>query len=300
MRILQLGATGYVGSRVREALRSRGHEVVAALRHESRASALPFGVATVVAPMAEPDRVLDEARKVDAIVLTAFPGHGTAWPDAVALEGRLHETLAEGLRGSGKVVVMSNGTIFLGDSGGLALAEDAEVLADHPATARAANANRLMQPSLGLRTVELRLASFVYGYGGSVFVPVLVAHAKRTGRSLRVAQGRALLSAVHVEDASLAYVAAVESSSARGVYHVAADECPTAGALAEAVARNTGARVVDVDAETAAHELDPFTAMFLATNNRLRSDRARVELGWQPVVGAGLLWDVAHGSYATR
>ncbi|MEN0064987.1 MAG: NAD(P)H-binding protein [Myxococcota bacterium] len=296
MNILLLGATGYVGRSVLSALLARGHDVVAGIRDPSRADALPAGVPVALTPLDEPDRVVAAANNADTVVSTAFPGHGLSWPDAVAVERTLHEAWASELRGTRLIV--SNGTIFLGDSGSESLDESRPVQPDHPAAGRAANVDVLR--AAGLPTVELRLASFVYGHGGSVFVPLLCQHAARTGRSIQVGSGEAILSAVHVDDAALAYVAAIEGPEASGIYHVAADERPRAKDLARAIAEATDAQVVEVDEAQAQSELDPFTTQFLSTNNHLASNRIRQELTWRPQHGAGLLWEVAHGSYRDR
>ncbi len=149
-----------------------------------------------------------------------------------------------------------------------------------------------------LRVVELRFASFVHGRGGSVFVPALIAAARRDGRSYRVGAGEARVSAVHVDALPAAVLGALERGVRGGVYHVASDDEPRVADLAEAVGIATGTPVEEVDAETAAAALDPFTAMFLQTGNRLDSRLARRELGWSGAHAHGLLWDVAHGSYA--
>ncbi len=303
MRILILGATGYVGRRVAAAMVAAGHAVEGVVRTRDRAADLPAGVAGVLGDIGRPDTVLAAARAADVVVNVAFPGHGADWPAAVATEQAFHEALIAGLADSGKTIIVSNGTVFLGDSGIGRLPETADVLPDHPASIRAMSTQAALQGNdRGLRVVELRLASFVYGHGGSVFLPRLIAAARRTGRSIYVGDGTCRTSAVHVDAAARAYVDVLEQGQARGVFHIAADEEPAIRDIAEAVSLcvGNGCRVESVTKEEAAATLDPFTAQFLTTNNRLDSAKARHVLGWSGGHVHSLLWDVAHGSYSDR
>ena len=297
MRVLVTGATGYVGSRVATRLAARGFTVSGLVRKAARGAALPDGVVPLVADLRDIDALVGAAQGVDAVVHTAFASHGTDWFAAVELERELTEAWARALQGTSKPLLVSNGTGFYGNAGGHFLQEDEPVPPNNPAAVRAL-ATRAATTTPGVHGIELRLASFVHGYGGSVFLPVLVAAARRTGRSIYVGEGKNRLSAVHVEAVANAYVAALDHGRPGHIYHVAADDSPSMRELAEAIAIGTGAKAESVTGEEAAEVLDPFTAMFLALDNGLSSRKARCELAWSPSGWPTLLWDVAHGSYA--
>jgi nucleoside-diphosphate-sugar epimerase len=297
MKVLVTGATGYVGSRVAARLAARGEEVTGLVRSAARADALPAGIGPAVASLEDPRALAEQARRADAVVHTAFPSHMGDWAAGVEVERAAVTALAQAMAGTGKPLIVSNGTAFYGPSEGRFMDEAQPVLSDHPTAIRAA-ATAPAREMPGIRGIELRLASFVHGHGGSVFLPVLVEHARRTGRSLRVGDGSARVSAVHVDAAAEAYLAALDHGRAGAIYHVAGDDAPDVATLAEAVALATGARVTRVDAEEAAAALGPFAAMFLTLDNLLDAGRARRELGWSPAGNPTLLWDVAHGSYA--
>ena len=299
MKILVTGATGYVGRRVAAKLLTRGHAVAGSVRSLTRADALPTGVEPTVLDFADPEGWGRAAADVDAVIHTAFAHHDADWSRAVAQERAVVAALVRALDRADRTLIVSNGTLFLGDSREARLGEDAPVPADHPAAIRAAATAQVRAPGLKLRAIEIRLASFVYGHGGSVFLPVLLAAAKRDGRSIYVDQGTARTSAVHVDAAADAYVAALEKARAGAIYHVASDEEPTIKEIAEAVALAVGGvPSVSVSLEQAATALDPFTAMFLTVNNRLDATRARDELGWRHEGHASLIEDVTRGSYA--
>lgn len=297
MKILVTGATGYVGARVAALLAKRGDDVRGLVRDASRISALPAGVRPIVADLAQVDAVVAHAAGMDAVIHTGFAAHGRAWADAVASESALVDALAQQLRGAPTRLIVSNGTAFYGDAKGRFLDETRSIDETSPGAIRW-RATRSAHTTPGLHGMELRLASFVYGHGGSVFLPILVAHARAHGRSLYVADGANRVSAVHVDAAAAAYVAALDHGQAGAIYHIASDEAPAMRDLAHAIAIGTGAEMKSVSQEEAARALDPFTAMFLALDNGLDSRRARVDLGWSPAGAPGLLWDVAYGSYA--
>jgi nucleoside-diphosphate-sugar epimerase len=90
----------------------------------------------------------------------------------------------------------------------------------------------------------------------------MTAAARRTGRSVYVGDGETVTSAMHVDAAADAYLAALDRGEAGAVYHVGSDEEPTLRQIAEAVALATAARAESVSGDEAAALIDPFTAMF--------------------------------------
>lgn len=301
MNILIFGATGYIGSRVAQAFVSAGYHVTGLVRNMSRISALPTHVQPLIGDLRQPEKVAELCADFDAIINTGFPSHGQDWFESVALEEHLHRRLVEALSGSNKTLIVTNGTIFLGDSGEGRLTEAAPIQADHPAAIRAHSTSIVLNGAKqGIRAMELRLASFVYGEGGSIFLPLLMETARRTYQSIYVESGCIGISTLHVRSAARAFVKALELGKPGEIYHIASDEEPlvhqVANAIAIGVGNNCQARSVS---HAAAVEItDFFTTLFLTTNNRLDSSKARAELGWSGATEVSLLWDVAHGSYA--
>lgn len=296
MHVFLTGGTGYIGSAVARALLARGDSVTALVRSEQSRSRLLRGVTAVPGDLDHPTDWLRHLPDHDALIHTAFPQHGRAWGEAVEIEQRFLSLLLTSPDVSKMPVIVSNGSIFLGDSGTDRLNESAPIEDDHPAASRAQSVERIQALERG---VELRLASFVYGNGGSVFIPILLNYARAHRRSLLV-KGHEYIrtSALHVDAAAQAYLTILDQPTARGVFHVASEEDPTTLDIAQAVARaaGPGCSVSAVDLEEAQQELDPFTAMFLSTNNRL-SALAIQSLGWSHRGFSSLVEDVAQGSY---
>lgn len=100
MKILLIGATGMVGSRVAaEALR-RGHQVTAATR-SGRADALPAdpGLATVTLDASVPSQVTEHATGHDAVVSAVSPPRDGSDPESALLA--TYRSVVEGLRIAG-------------------------------------------------------------------------------------------------------------------------------------------------------------------------------------------------------
>ena len=303
MSILVTGATGYIGSNIVNKLIERGNSTIGVVRSPCQINSLTKGIEPLLADFATSegiDAIANKVKESDAVIHTGFVTHGKQWTEAVAIEQKFLSVLVEALKNTGKTLIVSNGTIFYGDTGNKKFEEDAPVITNHPAAIRARAISAVLQASQkGFRGIELRLASFVYGQGGSVFLPILLRSARETNQSIYIDKGDNRTSTVNVEDAARAYLDALDRGRAGEIYHIACDDEPTISDIARAVAVNCDAHVVSVSAEEASQKLDPFTAMFLNLNNRLSSVKARTELKWMPNAKRSLLWDVAYGSYKT-
>ena len=146
-----------------------------------------------------------------------------------------------------------------------------------------------------VRSVALRLPFYVYGRGGSSFVPFLIEQAKQNGAAFYVGEGRERTSAAHVEDVANAYILALENHNAKGLYNITA-ESPSNKEIAEAVGKLVGVPAKGISLNEAKEK---FGAMigFLTINNQISAAKARRELGWQPSASNRILDDIENGSY---
>ena len=301
-RVFLLGATGYVGQRIAAQLISSGFQADALIRNPDKASLLPSAVRVIVGDLSQPSEWIHHVDHASAVINAAFPSHGDGWAAAVVEEKKLIEQLANRLRGTQTKLILSNGTAFLGDSGSERLDETAPVAHCHPASVRGPLLQQAIEAADNrLIAMEIRLASFVYGYGGSVFIPILRKAAQKTHRSIYLGDGEVYTSTVHVDAAARAYVSALRRGEAGETYHIASDEEPSIKDIARAVAVSIGSecKAVSVSEQEAQQYVDPFTAMFLGQNNRLDSRKARQALKWSGHAPTSFLWDIAYGSYAS-
>lgn len=301
MKVFVTGATGYVGSRVVERLLTRGHQVVGLSRTEDGASRLVQGGAeAIVGDLSEAAKLADAARVADATLHLGF-GHDVDFAQAVKADHDLHAAFADALTGSGKTLIVSNGTGGFGDTGPDVADETTPVDLTHPLAARNPAENLVTGAAEnGLRGMAVRLPLLVYGHGGSVFLPMLMASARARGVSAYIGEGSNRMSVAHVDDVAELYALALERGRAGEVYIASAGEDVSFRQVAEAVAAGTGpeCRVQSVSPEQAAEIWNPVWAFLLSLTNRVSGNKARRELEWRPQGEPTLLDDVAHGSYA--
>ena len=141
----------------------------------------------------------------------------------------------------------------------------------------------------------MRLPLFVYGRGGSSFVPFVINQAKEIGSANYIESGEKKVSAVHVEDATDLYLLALETSTAKGLYNVSA-EYVSLKELNEAVARLLNVKAKSISAEKAREQFGKMFD-FLSINNQLDAAKARNQLGWRVNSNKTILEDIENGSY---
>lgn len=299
MNVLLTGATGYVGKQVAEKLTAGGHNVTGLVRSEAKARELgAAGMGAVLGDLSAPLTVLEAAKRVDAVVHTAFD-HGGDFFDQVEVEQRFIDTLLAGL-GSGKTLVATSAAGVLGDTGDEPVMEDAPLppVADWPVAKRGALETKLSAAD-DLRTIVLRLPVLVYGDGGSQFPPMLIQTAKARGVSYYVGEGNNKISAAHVADIAELYVLALENAPSGSLYNVAAEALKTKE-LAEAVMEAAEVDATEsLSVEQAGEIWNPFTTLLLSVNFQMSGEKAKRQLGWSPQ-RVSLLEDLTSGSYANR
>lgn len=217
MRIFITGASGFLGSALRPALRAAGHEPIALVRRLPQANELQW----------DPCGLLDPAKlaSADAIVHLAGKNVAGRWTKKFkqeVLESRVRGTqalaaaAAESYRRTGKprVFVAASGMSYYGDRGDERLTEDspcgagflAEVVRQwEAATSPAAGA--------GVRVVCLRIG-VVLGRGGGALKAMLLPF--RLGLGGRVGSGQQYWSWVALEDVIGAMMFALENDSLSG------------------------------------------------------------------------------------
>jgi nucleoside-diphosphate-sugar epimerase len=299
MHVFLTGATGYLGSHAAARLLAAGHTVTGLARNDAAAEKLrQSGVTPLHGDLRQPDVLADAARRADAVVHAAFSHDTASFEEALRLDRDATEALARALAGTGKPLIATSGSGLLGDTGPTPVDEDFPVNPAFLLAPRvAAERDVLAATGRGVRAVVLRFPLYVYGNGGSVFVPWLIQQGRKTGAVPYVGTGEHRSSAVHVEDAADLYVRALERAPAGSLYHGAAEHGVTARAIAEAIGRAQGVPARSVSREQAAADWGPRMAAFLSMNNQTASERAIAQLGWQPRAATKLLADVEFGSY---
>jgi nucleoside-diphosphate-sugar epimerase len=212
---------------------------------------------------------------------------------------RAIETLGGALKGSGRPLVTTFGTMGLSHVGfqaGKPATEEDEP--DHlsPGIVRAKTEERVEAlASLGVRATMIRLAPTVHGDGDTGLVPQLIAIARKKGRFAYVGDGQNRWPAVHRQDVARLFRLALEKGVAGARYHGVAEEGIPFRSIAEVIGRQLSIPVGSVSAKEAAKHFSWF-GDFVATDNPACSTRTRDQLGWEPT-GPGLLTDLNGTGY---
>ncbi len=282
MKVLVAGATGAIGRPLVSALIAARHEVFGMSSTQHGAKSLrEEGVEGAVANALDENAVLALLRKVrpDAVIeeLTSLPKRYTpeemkAAADrdrTVRLVGGRNVQKAAQAAGTKRYMVQSTG-FFYGPGPGLAVERDALAVNASPAIASSVKTYMKIEERVlctrGLQGVALRYG-FFYG-PGTYHDPVdgSVSEQVRAQIYPVIGSGRGVFSFVHVEDAAVATVAALEAEP--GVYNIVDDNPSEMGVWLPAFARFLGAPSPPHLTEEEALKADGADAVYYATQLR--------------------------------
>jgi nucleoside-diphosphate-sugar epimerase len=290
MKILVVGATGYIGSAVAEALVGAGRQVVGLSRSgESDARLAAFGIEPVRGALGETGPLAKLTAGVDAVVWAATANREDV--DAPAIDA----TLA-GLAGTRKTFLYTSGTWVHGATYG-AVADEESPLAPADIVAWRVAVERRVLATPGIRSIVLR-PGIVYGSGGGI--PALLTASVREHGAVRfVGNGENRWAVVFRADLAELYVRALADAPAGSVFIGAQGTSDRVLDLARAAStgQGSGGHVVAWPIEQARQELGAF-ADALALDQRVSSARAQQLLGWKPT-GPSILDELSRGSYAS-
>ena len=212
MRIFVTGATGYIGRVVTERVQAEGHTVHGLSRNEEGDAKLrALGATPVRGDLSSPDVLRRESSEADAVLHLAYiHDWGMDYEEILRIDAAAVDALGGPLRGTGKGFVVTSGTAVVEpDPAGGETTEESPlsetfVLKDRIRSER--HALRLSED--GVRVSAVRLPPYVYGRGGSYFVPMLMEMAAKAGESIYVDDGSLRTSGVHVDDAATLFLLA--------------------------------------------------------------------------------------------
>ncbi|MBB6125326.1 NAD-dependent epimerase/dehydratase family protein [Sphingobium subterraneum] len=297
MKVLIIGATGFLGSAIARVLNARGHAVHGLSRNTENETKLKnAGVVPVQGDFENPTALCETAKAFDTIVFSAMI--------PFQREAEIVAALLEAHRGSGRHFLFTSGTGVLsiaapnGEWNENTFTEDDPF----PFLARTNREIRIKTEDMvrsaakdGYHTTVVR-PPLIFGNGGSVQIPRLFESAIKTGSACYLGQGLNLYSNVHVDDLAEVFALAIERGVPGALYHAVAGEA-NFRALAEAVAHVVGCDTKSLDLEAASALWGNFwVEVGLAVNSRSRAPRTRSELGWIPK-HVDVVEDIRSGSY---
>ena len=298
MRAFIIGATGYIGGTIAARLRAAGHEVSGLARDPAKAALLERrGIAPVAGSLDDNEVLKRACRDADATINAASSDHRGAV-----------EACLEALAGTGKPFLHTSGSSIVADDAegefGEAVFDEATPFTPPPLRAARVALDRDIRSAAGrgVRSVVL-CNSLIYGLGlglhrDSVQVPTLVALARQRGVASHVGRGLNTWSTVHVADMADLYLLALERAPAGSFWFVESGEASFHD-MASAIGRSLGLgdRTEPWPMVAAIAAWCESKARYtMASNSRVRADRARDLLGWRPG-GPSVLADIASGRY---
>lgn len=273
MNVLIVGATGYVGSAVDEALRARGHATVGTARSDAAREKLTArGTGVVAADAAQPATLVDAVRTADAVIYSV----AVTDADPFEIDSAALKAIRKGLAGTEKTFVYVSGAWVYGSTGASPVSEDAP-LYPPPFVARRVELERaaLAMTKLGVRAIVVR-PGVVYGRGGGL-TSIMVSSARERGAATIVGTGTNHWATIEVGDLGELVALAVERGLPGRAYNAVNDDRFTVAEIAAAASRGAGAG--------GATSVVPANVMgqlghCLALDQTLSAQRAKADLGW--------------------
>jgi len=284
LKIFITGAGGFIGGSIAAHLVRAGHQVRGLIRKpEHRDELKRLGIEPVIGTLDDRALLIAEAQAADAVINAASSDH----------EGAV-SALIEGLSGSGKPFLHTSGSSIVGDASG---GEAAEARIYHEDALPEPTADKAARVAIDRRVLEaaqqnIRSAvlcnTLIYGHGAvagsaSVQLPRLVRQAQKSGVVRHVGSGGNTWSNVHIDDVAELYRLALEKSPAGTFYFVESGEA-SFREMSAAIARAMKlGEPQDWPLEEAQKEWGYEMASYgLGSNSRVRGERARKLLDWQP------------------
>lgn len=276
MRVLLIGASGYVGSAVAERLTAEGHEVVALARPGSTRPAVPFErrFGDLKVPASLTAAVTDD---IDGVVHIGTPT-GDERMDAAAVTA-----LTAAMHGTIRPFVYTSGVWVLGATGEQSADEQAPTNAIPIVGYRPTIEEQVLAlTDNGIRATVLR-PGIVHGRGGGI-PALLVEWARKAGTPRIVGDLDVHWPMVHIEDLADLYVRVLTQAPARTIWHGVAEPAVAIRDLVAEAGRVAGVSgdVQVWPVEDAAQDLGKQFAEALALNQSVSAENARTRLEWAP------------------
>ncbi len=294
MRVLVIGATGYIGSAVSEELRNAGHMVTGLARSAAAQEALKArGDLAAEGSLENTEALKEAARGADAVVHAASP-FGMA--DAAATEANAVSAILSALKGSNKPFLYTSGVWVFGDTRGRMVGEMGPLRPPALVAWRPAVEQQVLGgKEIGVAAMVFR-PGMVFGRRGGVLAGFFK-QGRQDGVVRYVGTGENHWSAVHADDLAQLYRRALEEP-APGELFIACGGMPQQVkqiALAVAAACGIEGKAESVPLEAARERMGPI-ADCLAMDSRAGSTKPARFFGWS-VRRPSIFDEIFRGSY---
>jgi nucleoside-diphosphate-sugar epimerase len=285
MRVLVIGASGFIGGAVALRLVRRGLTVYALVRDSAKAGWLEeAGLSICAGSLDDAPSLARAIETVDAVINAADSDHAAG----------VHAIL-RAIAGTGKTFIHTSGVSVCADR---AAGADSGTIIDEAAAfepipqraARHAIDLAVRGAAAGGRRTMVICCPLIYGAPAwpgreSVQLPHLVRDARERGVARFIGAGLARWSHAHVDDIAEAYAAALAKGQAGALYYPENGESAW-GELAALIGRVLGVPAGAWSLDEAIEAWGPRALWTYSSNARTRGRRIRADLGWVPRIDA--------------
>lgn len=269
------------------------------VRSDASANALSKAGASVLrGDLTNLESLKEGAKGSDGVIHLAFMvdfSSADSFAKATLTDRAAITAMAEAMKGSNNPLVICTGT--LGYPPGTVSNEDTEPQL-HPGFDRDMSTALIysLSKEKNIRGMVMRLAPIVHGKGDDAgFVSIIGQAAKKSGVAAYPGDGSARWTAVHVNDAAVAFRLAIEKGRAARTYlPIAEGQVPVKDILG-AIGKKLGLPVESRPAEELLPSLG-FLAMLLGVDTPVNNDKTKSELGYEPKE-IGLMEDIAENYF---
>ncbi len=295
MRVFILGATGWIGSAITDALLLSNHQVIGLARTALAASTLEAKEVTAVQGDLDKYEVwLSVAQQADAVIVAS----------SASLQGTITtlHALITTLQETHKPLVYISGSSLYGDIGSQErMDEDVFVRRlSTPAMQQSPEHMVYQAQEQGVHGIVIVGAGMLYGRGGGATPTFLIEDSLQRKVAWYIGEGTQHWSTIHVEDMARLTVLAIEQVPSYRVFNAVAEALSlqeTAELIAQAFHVVGG--VQSISERDAGNAWGSFWARTLSRNLWLSSMRAESILGWKPSAPS-FKDDILSGSYHKR
>ncbi len=291
MNVLIVGATGFVGSAVDEALKANGHRTFGVARSDSAREKLEKrGTTVVLGDAARPQTLAKAISSADAVVYAVNVTDADPW----TVDNNALRQIRKSLAGSEKTFVFVSCAWIYGSTGDVPVGEAAPI--SPPALLiRRLELERLTidMTRVGIRALIVR-GGIAYGNGGGI-PSMFVQSARERGAATIVGDGRNRWATIDVHDLGRCIARAVETGRPGRAYNAVNDDHFTVREIAEAGSRGAGAEGATI---LVPPEIMGQYGECLALNQVISAERAKADLGWH-AEGPSIVRELEFGSYVT-
>lgn len=278
MKILVIGASGYIGYAVASALARAGHELYGLVRRPEAAIMLHKAeIRPVMGKLQEPASFSETAAQCSVMIYAAADYQ----VDTLAVDRATVEALLSiAQRGPRpKMLIYTSGVWVHGDTGD-GMVDETTPLRPARAVQARPDIERLMLEHPQVRGLVIRPGCVYGGRGG---LTGMWFEGAEKGELRVIGDGRNRWALVHIEDLADAYRRLAESGLSREVFNITDRSRATVNDMAEAVVRAAGgkAKITHVPLADAEKQMGAF-AECLVLNQHVDSRKAVHLLGWQP------------------